>query len=79
MMIAWSKPVETAEQEPRHVRVLGEGTGGAIDYVNVMLGEGGSAHSRYRHSPGEYCAGRVSGLIRGDLAVRNINGGKLVK
>jgi hypothetical protein len=71
-MIDWSKPVETSEQEPRPIRVLGEGTSGAIDYVNVMLGEGGSVHSSYHHPAGEYCAGKVSGLIRGDLAVRNV-------
>lgn len=68
--IDWSKPVETSEVAPRPVRVLG-GSAGAIDYVVVMLGDGGSVESRHHHPPGEYRAGKTSGFIRGTLAVRN--------
>jgi|GEM_PF-7077529 len=73
--IDWSRPVETSEDQPRPVRVLGECQGGAIGYVLVMLGKGGSTYSRFHHAPGEYCAGKISGLIRGNLAVRNTIGG----
>lgn len=70
MLVDWSRPIETAEASPRAARVLGEGAGGAIEYMRVLIGDG---DSRYRHPPGEYCAGKTSGFIRGTLAVRNCN------
>lgn len=69
--IDWSGELETIPymgwDKPRVVRVVGEHRGAQVDYVDIMI----EGDDDYWHPAGAYCAEKVSGHVRGTLAVRN--------